>query len=273
MRIAAVQCTAGPDREDNLARVEAMIEAEVPPATDVIVLPELFSLLGPRTLMLAEAEATDGPTMAWAIDLARRQGCWLLAGSFAERSGRPDRHHNTSCLLRPDGSRAAIYRKIHLFDNDVDGAAFHESSSVVPGSEIVTASLDAGGWSTHLGLATCYDLRFPELFRILVLRGAEVVALPSAFTAVTGRAHWEPLLRARAIENQTFVVAANQWGRTGTGMECYGRSMIVDPWGEILAEAPDGEGVITADLDPARLREARTRLPSLANRRPDTYHW
>src|SRR5690606_22907857 len=180
-------------------------------------------------------------------------------------------------LVDPTGTVRAVYRKIHLFDNDVAGAAYQESTTVAPGEEIVTADLcierDGRAVTVRLGLSTCYDLRFPEQYRILALRGAQVVVVPAAFTAVTGRAHWETLLRARAIEDQCFVVAAGQWGVTGAGIECHGHSMVVDPWGRVLAERPTGDGVVVADLDLAQVDDVRARLPSLANRRPRAYRW
>jgi deaminated glutathione amidase len=278
MRVAAVQCTAGQDRDDNLRRAGHLVDRAADVGAELVVLPELFSLLGPRDVMLAGAEDLEGPTVQWAADRARRHRCWLLAGTIAERvddaqPGAGDRYYNTACLVGPDGNLAATYRKVHLFDNDVDGAAFRESASVAAGDEIVTTPLQTPTWSVRLGMATCYDLRFPELFRLLAIQGAQVVALPSAFTAVTGRAHWETLVRARAIENQSFVVAADQWGHTGASMECHGHSMIVGPWGEVMAEAPDGEGVIVADLTADTVAEVRTRLPSLHNRRPGVYRW
>jgi predicted amidohydrolase len=274
LRVAAVQCTAGPDRAANLAAADPLV-VDAADAADLVVLPELFSLLGPREVMQAGAEPLDGPTVGWARERARAGDAWILAGSITERCG-PDeegRSYNTAVLVDPRGSVVAAYRKIHLFDNDVVGAAFRESATVAPGDDIVVADLDLDDGRVRVGLATCYDLRFPEQFRILALRGAQVVLVPAAFTAVTGVAHWEVLLRARAIENQCFVVAAGQWGRTGAGIECYGHSMIVDPWGEVVASLPTGDGIVTATLDMGRVGEVRAQLPSLANRRPAAYRW
>jgi deaminated glutathione amidase len=271
MRVAAIQMTASPDRPANLARADQLVDEAVAANADVVVLPELFSLLGDRAAMRAGSEALDGATGTWASERARRDSIWLLAGSIAERVEGSDRAFNTALLFDPSGSLVTTYRKIHLFDNDVAGAAFRESDTVAPGDLPVCAPISLGGEPLPVGLATCYDLRFPELFRVLALGGAEVVLLPSAFTAVTGAAHWEPLVRARAIENQVFVVAAGQWGRTGTGIECYGHSMIVDPWGVVLAGQETGDGVVVADLDLDRVAEVRAQLPSLANRRPGAY--
>jgi len=263
--------TATPDRGANLARADALVREAAAAGAELVVLPELFSLLGPAPVMRAGAEAIDGPTISWAAGAAARAGVWLLAGSITERADGLDRAYNTACLLDPSGEVVARYRKIHLFDNEVQGAAFRESDTVAPGEVAVAATVVVGDVATVVGLATCYDLRFPELFRVLALTGAEVVLLPSAFTAVTGAAHWEPLVRARAIENQVFVVAAGQWGRTGTGIECHGHSMVVDPWGVVLASRDSGDGVVVADLDRDRLAEVRAQLPSLANRRPAAY--
>ncbi len=176
---------------------------------------------------------------------------------------------NTSCLFDPQGELQAAYRKIHLFDCDVPEASLRESATVMPGREIVRTEADG----VPLGLSICYDLRFPELFRILALGGVRLIALASAFTERTGRDHWEVLVRARAIENQVFVVAANQVGASTSKLRWYGRSMIVDPWGVVLAQAPDREGYVLADLDFAAQDQMRAPLPSLANRRPETYRW
>jgi predicted amidohydrolase len=213
------------------------------------------------------AEPLDGPTLRWAADLARGLKVWLVAGSVIERIAGRERCHNTSCLLDPDGQIRAVYRKVHLFDNDVPGAAMRESDAIAPGEEIVAA--DAGG--VRLGLAVCYDLRFPELFRALALDGCRVLALPAAFTERTGRDHWEVLVRARAVENQVFVIAADQVGQTSPRLRWFGRSMIVDPWGVVLAQAPDRESYVVADLDFAAQDAVRAQLPCLANRRPDVY--
>ena len=215
----------------------------------------------------AGAEPLDGPSLtaarAWAAELSIH----LLAGSIAAAGG--ERAQNTSVLIGPDGSDLAVYRKIHMFDVDVGGVAYRESAFEDPGAEIVTASLG----EADLGLTVCYDLRFPELYRILALRGARVISVPSAFTTATGRDHWEVLLRARAIENQVFLIAPNQIGAAPPHYGSFGHSAIVDPWGRVLATAPDEECFIAADLDLAAQDEVRESLPSLANRRPEAYSW
>jgi predicted amidohydrolase len=201
--------------------------------------------------------------------LARELGVWIVAGSIVERIEGEEKLRNTSALVSPDGEVEAVYRKIHMFDVEVAGVAYTESETEAPGEDIVVAH--AAG--LPLGMAICYDLRFPELFRILALRGARAIALPSAFTLHTGKDHWEVLVRARAIENQVFMVAAGQIGEHPPGHESYGRSMIVDPWGLTLAVAPDEESYVVAELDLERQERIRDKLPSLANRRPAAYRW
>jgi len=180
-----------------------------------------------------------------------------------------DKLRNTSVLVGPDGELHATYNKLHLFDVEVEGTVYRESDAEAPGDEEVVA--DAGG--LRIGMAVCYDLRFPELFRIMALRGARAISLPSAFTVPTGRAHWEVLVRARAIENQVFMIAAGQIGKHPPHHESYGHSMIVDPWGVVLAEAPDEECFVAADLDLEAQEQVREKLPSLAHRRPEAYRW
>jgi predicted amidohydrolase len=208
----------------------------------------------------------DGPLVTRFRELAGKLGIFLLLGSFSERTPAKARPYNTSVLLSPRGKILATYRKLHLFDVDLPGApAFRESESTHPGDEVVTAALP--GESFTAGLAICYDLRFPELFRAQVNRGANLILLPAAFTVNTGRDHWEVLLRARAIENLAYVVAPGQWGQHRPGRRTYGRSLIIDPWGLVLAQAPDGEGVILARLDYDRLQRLRRELPCLRHRR------
>lgn len=245
MRVAAVQLTSTADKPRNLEVADKLIRAAAADGARLVVLPEMFNVLGDADVLRAGAEPLDGPTVRWAQELARTCNIWLVAGSIIERMANQNRHANTSCLIDPEGQLQATYRKIHLFDCDVPGAALHESKTIAPGEEIVLTEAA----STPLGLSICYDLRFPELFRILTLRGARIIVLPAAFTERTGRDHWEILLRARAIENQVFLVAANQLGKSGPGLQWYGRSMIVDPWGVVLAQAPDRETFIAADLD------------------------
>ena len=265
LRVAAVQMSSRPDRDVNLADAADLIAQAVDHGATLVALPEMFNLLGDRATLREGAEPLDGPTQTWAAARAREHGIHLLAGSMIERAG--EDRFNTSCLYAPDGARLAAYRKVHLFDVSVPGAEFRESATVSAGDEVVVAS--AGG--LELGLAICYDLRFPEEFRAQVRRGATAIALPSAFTAATGRDHWEPLLRARAIENQCFVIAPDQCGVPSAGPAWHGHSLILDPWGEVLAEAGTEPGIIVADLDPARLAEVRTRLPALDHARPEVH--
>jgi predicted amidohydrolase len=269
VRVAAVQLTSTPDKARNLKVADELVVGAADAGAELVALPELFNCWGSARELRDAAEPLDGPTITWARELAAQRGIWLLAGSITERVEGSERHRNTSCLVAPDGALAATYSKIHLFDVDVEGFAYQESATVTPGDEIVVT--DAG--PLRIGMSICYDLRFPEEFRIQALRGATVVTLPSAFTAPTGKDHWEPLIRARAIENQVFVIAPDHRGASTPKLHWHGRSMIVDPWGVVLAQAPDTECFITADLDLAAQADVRIRLPSLPNRRPDTYDW
>jgi len=289
MRVAAIQTTATAERDVNLKAAGELVDVAADAGAELVVLPEYFSVAGGSAHLRAHAEGLDGPTVSWASDLARRRRIWLLAGSFPEAPrldpasggsgpGADPRLSNTSCLVDPDGTVAATYRKIHLFDVSVAGAAHRESDTIAPGETLSLARLSSppdGDRPPVLGLSICYDLRFPELYRALALAGASVVAVPSAFTATTGPSHWEVLLRARAIEDQVFVIAAGQVGRLPPGMpDGHGHSMIVDPWGEVLAERTDpSPGVVTADLDFERQRRIRLELPVLAHRRPGTYSY
>ncbi len=267
MRVAAIQLTSTADRVRNLEMAEKLVAAAAGDAARLIVLPEMFNVLGDGEVLRAGAEPIDGSSLRWAGEQARRHGIWLVAGSIMEHITGQERIFNTSCLFDPDGERRAIYRKIHLFDCDVPGASYHESATVMPGRDIVCTEAE----SLSLGLSICFDLRFPELFRIHALDGARLIALASAFTERTGRDHWEVLVRARAIENQVFLIAANQFGASTPKLRWFGRSMIVDPWGVVLAQAPDRECFIIADLDFAEQDRMRAQLPSLANRRPEAY--
>ncbi|MEZ5133498.1 MAG: carbon-nitrogen hydrolase family protein [Acidimicrobiales bacterium] len=278
VRAGAVQLTAGPDKDANLHRASELVARCVDDGASLVVLPELFGCMGPGPVLAAAAEPLDGPTLEWASTQAADAGIWLVAGSFVERRAGSERTANTSCLIGPDGAVVATYRKVHLFDCDVPGAEFHESSVVEPGDDLILA--DAG--PVGVGMSVCYDLRFPELYRILALRGASVLVVPACFTARTGPPHWEVLLRARAIENQCFVVAAAQQGSSAPKLRWHGESMIIDPWGTVLARGPVSDAVddssrhgtvVVADLDLGRLAEVRAQLPSLANRRPSAYRW
>jgi predicted amidohydrolase len=267
LRAAAVQLNSTADRQRNLAAADRLTRAAATAGAELVVLPEKWAVLGTPEQTAAAAEPLDGPAIAWARDTARELGIDLLAGSIAERVAGAEKGSNTSVHVGPDGEVQAVYRKIHMFDVEVGGRAYRESEHEEAGDEIVL-SATAGG--VELGLSVCYDLRFPELYRALAVRGARVLVVPSAFTLATTREHWEVLLRARAIEDQAFVVAANQVGEHAPGYRSGGRSMIVDPWGLVLAQAPDKETFAIADLDLDRQAEIRRTLPSLANRRLGT---
>jgi predicted amidohydrolase len=268
VRAAAVQLHSTPDRDRNLEAADRLTRAAAQAGAELVVLPEKWPALGTPEDTIAAAEPLDGAVAQWAKGIARELGIDLVAGSFTEQ-GEP-RHSNTSLHVGPDGEVHATYRKIHMFDVEVGGRVYKESAHEAPGEEIVTSDTAAG---PTLGLTICYDVRFPELYRILAVRGAEVITVPAAFTFATTRDHWEILLRARAIEGQAFVVAANQVGEHAPGIRSGGRSMIVDPWGVVLATAPDTETFVVAELDLERQAEIRRTLPSLANRRPEAYRW
>ncbi|MBV9212924.1 MAG: carbon-nitrogen hydrolase family protein [Actinobacteria bacterium] len=272
MRAAAVQLNSTADTDRNLKSADRLTREAAAEGAALVVLPEKFNVLGGERELVAGAEPLDGPSLDWARAIARELGIDLVAGSIAERRPDHEKLANTSVHVGPDGEVRAVYRKIHMFDVVVGGVEYRESATEAAGREIVLSETDDG---LPLGLTVCYDLRFPELFRILAVRGARVFALPAAFTKVTGQAHWEILVRARAIENQAFVVAADQVGNDGAGHESFGGSMIVDPWGEVLARAPEGAGecFVAADLDLERQESVRAELPSLANRMPSAYRW
>jgi deaminated glutathione amidase len=267
MRVAAVQLNSTADKARNLAAAESLVRAAAADGAGLVALPEKWNLLAPGEELFAGAEPLDGPSLTAARGWARTLGVHLLAGSISERVGEGEKPFNTSVLIGPDGDDLAVYRKIHMFDVDAGGVSYRESAHEQPGEEIVTAPVG----ELIAGLTICYDLRFPELHRILAIRGARLIAVPAAFTTATGRDHWEVLLRARAIENAVFVLAAGQVGKAPPHFDCYGRSMVVDPWGVVLATAPDEETFIAADLDLAAQERVREALPALANRRPEAY--
>jgi len=264
---AVVQLNSTADVARNLATADRLVRDAVARGADVVVLPEKWSVLGTPDAMAAAAEALDGQCISWARDVARDLSIDLIAGSIVEQ--RDDgRRANTSVHVGPGGTIEAVYRKLHMFDVEVDGVRYAESEQEQPGEDIVISSLADG---TPVGLSICYDVRFPELYRVLADRDARVIALPSAFTLATTRDHWEVLVRARAIENQAFVLAANQIGEHSPGYRSGGRSLIVDPWGLVLAGATDRETTVLAELDFAVQRDIRQRLPSLTHRRPEVY--
>ena len=274
LRIAAVQMNSGDDKAANLAQAEKLIERAARGGAQLVALPELWTYLGPAEGTAANAETIPGPVTERLAALARRLQITLHCGSMLEAPDHPDadpRPYNTAVVLDHDGEIIAKYRKIHLFDADPYGstAPYLESEGIQPGKDIVLVEAEG----IQIGIATCYDLRFPELFRILTLRGAQLIILGSAFTMQTGRDHWEVLVRARAIENGVYLLAPDQVGAHPPKRVAYGRSMIVDPWGTVLAQAPDQPGVIQAEMTIKRLLDVRRQIPSLANRQPQTYRW
>jgi len=296
VRAAVLQMTTTDDVAANLATALRLVDDGADRGAGLLVLPEKFHYLGGEAGVAGVKEPLDGPVLARLAEAAARHDVYLVAGSIWETVPGDARTYNTTVLLGPDGSMLAAYRKLHMFDVEVGGRSYRESDTCLPGDEVVAvavpsdwsaagaprgvAVVDAGGAAIGetgaggritLGLTVCYDLRFPELYRALADMGALIVTVPAAFTMTTGRDHWHVLVRARAIENQVYMLAANQSGCHAPGLESYGRSIIVDPWGVVLAQVPDGEGVAVADLDMARLGKVRASLPVLRNRAPDAY--
>ncbi|MBW3593747.1 MAG: carbon-nitrogen hydrolase family protein [Actinobacteria bacterium] len=270
MRVACVQLNAGASKADNLEKAERLVAEAASTGADVVVLPEKWNAFGTADTLRANAEPLEGGESVEAMaEWARRHGLTLVGGSITERREGREKLSNTCLVFDPSGDVVATYRKIHMFDVDVGGHAYRESEAEEPGEE--TLVCDVEGW--RVGLTVCYDLRFPELYRILALDGAELITVPAAFTLFTGKDHWDLLLRARAFENQCYVVAANMWGTHEGGKASYGRSSIVDPWGVVLAQAGDEDTVIAAEVDRAHMERIRAALPSLANRRPAAYRW
>jgi deaminated glutathione amidase len=265
--VAAIQMTSGHVVEDNLAVAAKLLREAKERGAEIACLPENFSFIGLRDadkLQVAEADG-DGPVQRFLSATARALKLWILGGSTVIKGDDASHVTNTSLLIDADGKRVARYDKIHLFDVSIPGGneRYLESRHVTPGDAVVLADTPAG----RLGMSVCYDMRFPELYRELVARGAEWLAMPAAFTVPTGRAHWETLLRARAIENLCYVVAPAQSGTHTSGRETYGDTLIVDYWGQVLARLTKGEGVITAEFDLAKQAEMRARFPALENRR------
>jgi predicted amidohydrolase len=268
IRLACVQLTSGPDKAANLAKADGLVARAAAEGARIVVLPEKWNGVGNAAALDGLAEPlAGGESVELMAEWARRHDAWVVGGSITERRDGRERLSNTCCVFAPDGALAAVYRKIHLFDVEVGGTVYRESEAEEPGDEPVVVAAD--GWP--IGLTVCYDLRFPELYRVLTLDGAELLTVPANFTVATGKDHWHVLLRARAIESQCYVAAAGQVGEPMPGRPSYGHSAIVDPWGTVLADAPDEETVIVAELDRARLRRIRETLPSLANRQPDAY--
>lgn len=271
MKVAAVQLNSSADQEANLAAADRLARTAAADGAALIVLPEKWTAMGADADQRAAAQPLDGPAISWARATARELGVEIVAGSILELVPGQEKLANTSVHVGADGEIKATYRKVHMFDVEVGGRVYRESELEQAGEEIVLSQTADG---VELGLSVCYDLRFPELYRILAVRGARIISIPAAFTLPTTRDHWETLVRARAIEDQVFVIAANQTGEHPGGHHSGGRSMIVDPWGAVLAQAgEEGEAALVAELDLERQREIRRTLPSLANRRPGAYRW
>jgi predicted amidohydrolase len=270
IRIACVQMTSRADKTANLETAERLVAKAASTGADLVVLPEKWNAIGDEEVLRAAAEELDGGESVQAMSgWARGHGITLVGGSITERRGGREKLSNTCVVLDSEGEITAVYRKIHLFDVEAGGHVYRESDAEEPGEE--TAVTEIEGWS--VGLTVCYDIRFPELYRVLALEGALLFTVPAHFTLYTGKDHWELLLRARAVENQCYVAAAAQVGETLPGKLSFGRSSIVDPWGIVLAQAPDEPGVIAADVARSRLEDVRRRFPALASRRPDAYRW
>jgi predicted amidohydrolase len=266
MRVGIVQMTSTEDLAANLDAASNLVRQAAAQGAEFVALPEMFAYLRREGLDFPHAQSVDGEILAQMRALARSLGVRLLAGTIAEKAPGERRVFNTSVLLSPNGEIEGVYRKMHLFDVDLGtsgGGVYRESASIAAGDAVVVAETPLGG----IGLSVCYDLRFPELYRRMVDRDARFLTVPSAFAVRTGRDHWEVLLRARAIENQAFVIAPAQCGRHSESRESYGRSMIVDPWGLVLAQLGDRPGVAVADCDPAVLERTRESVPALRHRR------
>jgi predicted amidohydrolase len=270
IRVACVQLTSGQDKTTNLEKAEKLVAQAAATGSDIVALPEKWNVIGPPEVLHATAETIEGGESVEAMrGWAKMHGVTLVGGSITERREGREKLSNTCVVIDPEGDLVATYRKIHLFDVEVGGLVYRESEAEEHGEEPVVAEIE--DWA--VGLTICYDLRFPELYRVLALEGALLATVPAHFTLYTGKDHWHLLLRARAVENGLYVAAPAQVGETGIGRPSYGRSLIVDPWGTVLAQAPDEETVISAELDRAWLEEVRRRLPSLSQRRPEAYRW
>jgi predicted amidohydrolase len=267
LHVALVQLDAGSDPEANVDAAVRLADQAAAGGARLVALPEYLQYRGPDDGYRRSARPVPGPFTEAFAEVARRHSCWILVGSLAEASSDPARPYNTSVLLDPRGAIVAVYRKVHLFDVAVDaGPVDLESARVSPGDRLVVADVDG----VRLGLSICYDVRFPELYRGLALAGAEVLTVPANFTERTGRDHWEVLLRARAIENGAYVIAPSQINGP-PGQPAFGRTMVVDPWGTVIAQAADRVEIVTAELDTERVAAVRRQIPALANRRPAAY--
>jgi predicted amidohydrolase len=270
LNVTIIQMNSQDDKQANIAAALDLIDRAAEVGARLVALPEVWPYLGPDDVNRNQAEPIPGPITELLAQRARRHGIYVHGGSFYEtRPGDPGMY-NTTVMIDPTGEIIARYSKIHMFDVVLDGVAeYQESATVTPGDEVTITEIDG----VLVGLAICYDLRFPELFRILALEGAQAIMLPAAFTLTTGKDHWEALIRARAIENGLYMIAPAQWGTHPPGNWCYGRSMVVDPWGTVMTTASDGVGIAHATVDPSRVAMVRRQIPSLANRRPEAYSW
>jgi deaminated glutathione amidase len=270
LNVTIIQMNSQDDKQANIAAALDLIDRAAEVGARLVALPEVWPYLGPDDVNRNQAELIPGPITELLAQRARRHGIYVHGGSIYEtRPGDPGMY-NTTVMIDPTGEIIARYSKIHMFDVVLDGVAeYRESATVTPGDEVVVTEIDG----ILVGLAICYDLRFPELFRILALKGAQAIMLPAAFTLTTGKDHWEALIRARAIENGLYMIAPAQWGTHPPGNWCYGRSMVVDPWGTVMTTASDGVGIAHATVDPSRVAMVRRQIPSLANRRPEAYSW
>jgi predicted amidohydrolase len=270
LNVAIIQMNSQGDRRANIAAALDLIDRAAATSARLVALPEVWPYLGPDDVIREQAETIPGPITDHLAQRARRHGIYIHGGSIYEKRPGDPGMYNTTFVIDPTGEIIARYSKIHMFDVVLDGVAeYRESATVTPGDEVVVTEIDG----ILVGLAICYDLRFPELFRILALEGAQAIMLPAAFTLMTGKDHWEPLIRARAIENELYMIAPAQWGTHPPGNWCYGRSMVVDPWGTVVTTASDGVGIAYATVDPSRVETVRRQIPSLANRRPEAYTW
>ena len=269
LNVAIIQMNSQDDKRANIATALDLIDRAAATGARLVALPEVWPYLGPDESQ-DPAETIPGRITELLAERARRHGIYIHSGSIYEKRPGDPGMYNTTVVLDPTGEILARYSKIHMYDVVLDGVAkYQESASITPGNEIAMTEIDG----ILVGLTMCYDVRFPELFRILALKGAQAIVLPAAFTLMTGKDHWEPLIRARAIENQLYMIAPAQWGTHPSGKWCYGRSMVVDPWGTVVSTVSDGVGIATAIIDPSRIEAVRRQVPSLANRRPGAYAW
>jgi len=267
-RVAALQMNTRDNKDENVERAVELIRSAALQGAELVALPENFNFLGPPSAQVDNAESIAGPTLSCLAIEARAHGVYVSAGSILEAVDGEDKLYNTSVLLSPRGEQIARYRKLHLFDIEVEGQVrSNESAIMAPGNEMVVARTELAA----LGLSICYDLRFPELYRSLTLSGAQVILCPAAFTLYTGKDHWELLVRARAVENSVYMVAPAQFGTYPPSDHSFGNTMIVDPWGTVIARAADRETAVVADVDLAWQSTVRSSVPSLRSRRPDVY--